>query len=655
MSIFEKVKEEIRIADVVERYGVKLNNGDKALCPFHSEKTPSFSVSRKDNIFKCFGCGATGDAITFVSKIKGIDSLAAAKELADEFHIDVDEYEKTVSDRKKNVSDYIKECIRNADKTDYFAYRGLTANTVKRYKLGYDLKRKAIVIPYSSKLEYYQSRSVAEKSFYKPKTEDAGHEPLFNRSALWNTKQPIFIVESPLCALSIMQCGAAAVSLCGTSGINKLIKEVKEKVPTGILILSLDNDEPSVKASAQLEKELQTLKVRYDVINVAEDKKDPNELLMQDPELLKSNILAACKMAKQKYKTDKDSVTAFDLQKTVIPPPNWIVNDILPEGLGIICAPSKTGKSWMMLQLCIAVCSGKEFLNFTTHKSDCLYYALEDSRFRLKDRMNKLLKNAVAPKNLHLTIKAESIDGGLLEKIESEINEYPEIRLVIIDTLQKIRGRSNRAETAYTSDYREMSVLKDFADSHKICLLLVHHLRKMADENDVFNMISGSNGIMGACDTIFILSKKKRGDESATLSVTGRDVKQLDLVVKFDTDDYLWMVVGTAEEEEERRKRKAYEDNPIVKVIKKKLELPPFEWRGTATDIMKEMYDESGQKSLTTSANLGKEIKAIETLLYYDGIDHFMKRSGQNRIHIFKKRIMGGGKVRQEYLFSDDD
>ena len=82
MSIFEKVKEEVRIADVVERYGVKLNSGDKALCPFHSEKTPSFSVSRKDNIFKCFGCGATGDAITFVSKIKGIDPLSAAKELA---------------------------------------------------------------------------------------------------------------------------------------------------------------------------------------------------------------------------------------------------------------------------------------------------------------------------------------------------------------------------------------------------------------------------------------------------------------------------------------------------------------------------------------------------------------------------------------------
>ena len=70
---------------------------------------------------------------------------------------------------------------------------------------------------------------------------------------------------------------------------------------------------------------------------------------------------------------------------------------------------------------------------------------------------------------------------------------------------------------------------------------------------------------------------------------------------------------------------------------------------------MKAIYDESGQNSLSTSANLGKEIKAIETLLYYDGVDHTLKRSGQNRVHIFKKRYVDGGSVKQEYLFNDDD
>ena len=71
-DIFETVKSQVKIADVVEYFGVKLNSRDKGLCPFHREKTASFSVDRKNNIFTCFGCGETGDVITFVSKIKDI-------------------------------------------------------------------------------------------------------------------------------------------------------------------------------------------------------------------------------------------------------------------------------------------------------------------------------------------------------------------------------------------------------------------------------------------------------------------------------------------------------------------------------------------------------------------------------------------------------
>lgn len=73
----------------------------------------------------------------------------------------------------------------------------------------------------------------------------------------------------------------------------------------------------------------------------------------------------------------------------------------------------------------------------------------------------------------------------------------------------------------------------------------------MADENDVFNMISGSNGIMGVCDTIFIIYKKKRQDENAVLFMTGRDIRQQDVVVHFDETKYRWDMVGTAEEEED--------------------------------------------------------------------------------------------------------
>ena len=223
-DIFETVKSQVKIADVVEQFGVKLNSRDKGLCPFHREKTASFSVDRNTNIFTCFGCGETGDVITFVAKIKDIEPYEAAKLLAEMYRIDISDSKP----QKPSIKKYLQACMKDADKTDYFAKRGLTSDTVKKFCLGYDVHRNAVVIPYSSELTYYQTRSIADKKFFKPPTEDAGAEPLFNRKALWaSEKEPVFVVESPICALSVMQSGGLAVSLCGVGGASKLIKDCK--------------------------------------------------------------------------------------------------------------------------------------------------------------------------------------------------------------------------------------------------------------------------------------------------------------------------------------------------------------------------------------------------------------------------------------------
>lgn len=633
-DIFEKVKDQVKIADAVEAFGVKLNSRDKGLCPFHREKTPSFSIDRKNNIFTCFGCGETGDVITFASKMKEVEPLEAAKLLAEMFHVDVDDCTKRTS-----IKDYLKACIKDADKTDYFQKRGLTKETVKKYCLGYDAKRNAIVLPYSSELRYYQTRSISDKKFYKPTNEEAGAEPLFNRKALWGTsKEPVFIVESPLCALSIMQCGGVSVSLCGVGGANKLVKEVKTKKPNAPLVLCLDNDEPGQKASASLEKELQAAKIPYIVFNVAGSKKDPNELLMSNPEELKTAVAAAKRKVRKVYKRGVASIAASDLQTAKIDPPEWLIPDVLPQGLAILCASSKVGKSWMAMQMCLAISRGKEFLDYASNQAGCLYLALEDGIFRLKDRLNKVLDGGKAPSNFYLSIKANGLDGGLIKQLDEEFEEHPDIKLIIIDTLQKVRGSAKKDEIAYATDYRELGALKEYADNKRICIFLIHHLRKMADENDVFNMISGSNGIMGVCDTIFIIYKKKRQDENAVLFMTGRDIRQQDVVVHFDETKYRWEMVGTAEEEERKRKKREYENNPIVKTVKDLLKQYPMGWKGTATDLIKAVYDVTGSPCIYSTAALGKEITNIETQLYYDGIEHSMKRSGSSRVHYFGKK-----------------
>ena len=331
-----------------------------------------------------------------------------------------------------------------------------------------------------------------------------------------------------------------------------------------------------------------------------------------------------------------------------------MIPEVLPQGLAILCASSKVGKSWMAMQMCVAISQGKQFLDYSTNTAGCLYLALEDGVFRLKDRLNKVLHGGQAPGNFYLSVKAGGLDGGLIKQLNEELDEHPDIKLIIIDTLQKVRGSAKRNELAYATDYRELGGLKEYADQKRICIFLIHHLRKMADENDVFNMISGSNGIMGVCDTIFIIYKKKRQDENAMMFMTGRDIRQKDIVVHFDETEYRWEMVGSAEEEERKRKKREYDNNPIVRTMKELVNKPPFVWRGTATDMMKSVFDVTGETFAGSSATLGKMISEIETQLYYDGIQHTTKRSGANRMHYFTKR-QDYRPYRQGYLFDDGD
>ena len=294
----------------------------------------------------------------------------------------------------------------------------------------------------------------------------------------------------------------------------------------------------------------------------------------------------------------------------------------------------------MMMQLGLAVADGKEFLDFKTNQSGVLYYALEDSKARLKDRLNKLLKGKKAPTNLRFVTQADTVDGGLLEKIEEELRTFPGIKLIIIDTLQKVRGKAIRNESMYSGDYREMAKLKEYADNHKVCMLFVHHLRKMLDETDVFNMISGSTALMGAADTIFIISKKKRNDENANLSMTGRDIAQSDLVIAFSKADYVWVVEGTAEEVAYRKEREEYECSPLVQTIKELVKRNPMTgWCGTVDDLKKQIFDITGKTLTENNAAVGRAIEKFEYRLYTDDIEHKVTRTSKERRHTFFRRL----------------
>lgn len=193
-----------------------------------------------------------------------------------------------------------------------------------------------------------------------------------------------------------------------------------------------------------------------------------------------------------KPKLTIESYTARELLELNLKEPMPIVKGMLFPGFSILAGSPKVGKSWLCLDLGISTSRGETFLTFDTNAVETLYLALEDSETRLKSRISKILgPGGVAPNNFHIATNCHGLDEGLLIELENKIKENPNIKLIIIDTLQKVRGAQVRGETWYASDYKEIAKLKKFADENELCILAIHHLRKQKD-SDVFNQISGS-------------------------------------------------------------------------------------------------------------------------------------------------------------------
>ncbi len=340
------------------------------------------------------------------------------------------------------------------------------------------------------------------------------------------------------------------------------------------------------------------------------------------------------------------TVSALDLQKKVIPPIREIVPGLIVQGLTILGAPPKYGKSWMMLDLCLAVSLGSSFLGYRTRKTDCLYLALEDSERRLQQRMGKLLHSSAAPENFRYATVSMTTDTGLLDQLERFVSDYPGTGLVVIDTLQRVRGSSFGKDGSYSTDYREIGVLKGFADKHDLALVLVHHLRKAGDDADPFNRLSGTAAISGAADTMIVLGKEKRSSDTTRLNATGRDIEELELELRFDKERCCWMNLGNPEALAEQRAREEYEASPIVRTVKKLLaQAPDRQWSGTATQLLDAGTYIIRSQIASSARELSGKLRDLEGLLLeQDGIIHQRDSNGS-----------GGGKHRFCYQMADAD
>ena len=214
------------------------------------------------------------------------------------------------------------------------------------------------------------------------------------------------------------------------------------------------------------------------------------------------------------------TVTMEDLMDCVFQKKAAIIENLLYSGVYILAGAPKIGKSFLVAQMAYHVSTGKELWGYRVRQGSVLYLALEDDESRLQQRMYRMF-GVEGTKSLYFATTAKMIGSGLDEQLEGFVREHPDTRLIIVDTLQKVRETAGD-NYSYSSDYEVIGKLKQFADKHGVCILLVHHTRKQP-AGDSFEMISGTTGLLGCADGALLMQKEKRTDGKATLDIVGRD------------------------------------------------------------------------------------------------------------------------------------
>lgn len=238
--------------------------------------------------------------------------------------------------------------------------------------------------------------------------------------------------------------------------------------------------------------------------------------------------------------------SAAELMATTFPPPRWAVPGVVAEGVNLLAGAPKLGKSWLSLNLAVSVATGGKALgSIDVDAGDVLYLALEDTGRRLQDRLSKVLAGDLPPDRLRFETECETLGAGGAERIDRWCQRHPGARLVVIDTLAKVKPITTDRSSVYAADYHAVGLIKAVADAHGVPVVVVHHTRKMAAD-DFLDTVSGSQGIAGAADAVLVLARS-RGAAGAVLKITGRDVEEAEHALDFEPRSGTWrMLAGPA-------------------------------------------------------------------------------------------------------------
>lgn len=237
--------------------------------------------------------------------------------------------------------------------------------------------------------------------------------------------------------------------------------------------------------------------------------------------------------------------TAQELDGDEFPEPQFAVPGLLAPGFTFLGGAPKLGKSMMAFGLNIAVASGGRALGcIPVEAAEALYLDLEDSPRRAQQRMRTVLNGEPAPAGLDIWTAWPRWDEGGFEQLEEYFDDHAALRLAMVDVWARVKQRAGNRSDPYQSDYDNAAKLQALAISKGVSVVALTHTRK-AEADDWVATLQGTFGSAAAADTLIIV-RRARGQADATLAITGRDVEEQELALRFSGVAGTWTLLGDA-------------------------------------------------------------------------------------------------------------
>jgi hypothetical protein len=641
--------------------GIRLSmRGDKywALCPLHRDTDPSLMFDGEGR-WHCFGCGQGGDAVDLYAKVKQVPPLEAARALlarvkpaaAAQMAFMAGHEEEAALRAGAAASGAMPETgappaanampdtaasaghgtappgmtAANANSTSpapyttaaYAAAKGFSMDLLARW--GVRDGDGCVLIPY-----FDAGRQVAAVRL-RLSGQD-GRRFAWQKGArlipygLWlkgnRGEGPIILCEGESDAHALWHMGIPALGIPGAAAFRQ---EWAAHVQGRDVILHV---EPGDGGQAFLRRTVTMLRAggftgdirQFSASTVMDAIKDPSDLLarfgVESAAELMKDLLQGAAPAPEAGRLA--AYRARDLMRQHIPPPQEIVQGMLLPGLSLLAGAPKKGKSWLALALALAVAKGEPFLGHDTLPGGVLYLDLESRRYRVRERLAALCPVDAVPDNLYFSHEAPAMDGDLCGQLSRWLKAHPGIRMIIVDTLARVKGGGSRGgENVYEADTRVMGEAQRFALDHGLCLLFVHHLRKQSgfQAQDVYELVSGSTGITGVCDSVLVLTGS-RTEQEAQLHISGRDVPTRQLALGFDAGQ--WTLLS--DDGKAYTAEQAYDNSPLPGALRALLSEDPF-WQGTPAALSKALYAASDGAAQVSARDIARRIAALQPLL----------------------------------------